>query len=105
MAYGGQNEGRLHDERERGNQVKQLLDNQHFVDAVEATRDALWGEFVKTKPEDTQTLQRISLQFQLLDYLIRALRKHVETGEMAAAELLRGQQSPGAQWPATWRSE
>jgi hypothetical protein len=104
MENGG-NEGRLRDEREKGHQVKHFLDNEHFVEAVEATRDALWGEFVKTKPEDTDTLQRIAMQHALLNHLVKALRKHVETGEMAAQELLRGEQNPGQPWPATWRSE
>jgi hypothetical protein len=98
MTDGGMDERQLLAERERGHQVKQILDNRHFQDAVEAVKDRLWQEFCLSKLDDEDMRYRVRLQLDLLSSLLRALRHHIETGEMAHTSLARSQ-NPGQPWP------
>lgn len=80
-------EDKAREELNRANRASRILEDDLFVDAVEAVKDHLWGEFAQSKLSDDDTRRNARIGVDMLDRILQSLRKHIETGKMAKVEL------------------
>jgi len=80
-------EKRAHQEINRAHQVSQILDSKAFQDAVEAVKQQLYEEFARSPLDDENTRLRARVGVDMLDRVLKHLRKHIDTGKMATQAL------------------
>lgn len=80
-------EKRAHDELHRAQRAKQIIEDELFVAAVEATKERIWDDFAKSKLQDDVTRRDARISLHVLDGILKNLRHHMETGKLASATL------------------
>ena len=80
-------ERKAHQELDRANRARQIMEDPLFRDAVEAVKDQLYKDFAASPLEDDKQRLSARIGIDMLDRVLTSLRKHVETGKMAALSL------------------
>ncbi len=70
-------------ELERANRTRQIVEDPIFRDAVQAVRDQLYKDFAKSDLGDDRKRLSARIGVDLLETLLTALEKHMQTGKMA----------------------
>lgn len=78
---------RLSADIQRAEHAKALLENVFLRDAFDSVEKALFAEFRKAKPSDTEVWQRCHMALGVLDAVKKVLESHVKNGTLAAADL------------------
>lgn len=75
-------------EADRARQARAIVENPLFKEAVDACNDHIWGQFAKSEFSDDQTRRNARIALDLLDRLLKNLKRHIETGKMADQNLV-----------------
>ena len=67
----------------RANRAKSIIEDELFLEAVEAVKDQLWRDFAQSKLDDDNLRRNARIGVDMLDRILSSLRKHIETGKMA----------------------
>ena len=87
-------EEKLLKDKEAGFRAKTVLDNQAFIDAYQAVRDAIIDSWERCPIQDKDVAHELKLMLKIHKDLGGHLRKAVENGEFAAKELARDKTLP-----------
>ena len=70
-------------DQERARQARNIVENPLFQEAVEACKSHLWDQFAKSELSDDETRRSARIGIDLLDILLKNLKRHIEKGKMA----------------------
>jgi hypothetical protein len=79
--------GRAVNEAQRGAEARYILEHPVFRDAIEGVRKGIIGQIASVKLDDRDAHTNLVLALQTLEAIERHLRRAMETGQVAEAEL------------------
>ena len=74
----------------RGVRARQIYEDSLFKEAVEAVKNRIWDDFRNSPLDDAkgdELRRNARLKLECLDQVLRDLRRHVETGDLASKQL------------------
>lgn len=82
----------MEQEFERARHAKALLDNPLFIEILNGLKDGYVNAWLSSRPDDIETRERLYLQSQVVDELVKEIRIAVENGVINKAIIQRREQ-------------
>lgn len=82
-----EDEGLRRQEVDRAARAKRILEDDLFVEAIEAIKDEIMRDFANSSLNDDETRKTARLRLKALDDVVGKFKSCIQTGQMASTQL------------------